>query len=346
MNVSIKNIANLVGGKFDGDGEIKINNLARIDDAKNGDLTFLYRSDFEKFYKATKSSAIIVKNGFNKTRSDLIHIEVDKPENAFTHILLHYFSPYFPLQGIDTTSFIDKNAQVGENTAIGRNVVISAGCKIGSNVKIFHNTVILENVEIGDNTILFQNVSIRENCTLGKRVIVHPGAVIGSDGFGYYRDEKGINRKVPQIGNVVIEDDVEIGANSAIDRAALGSTIIKKHVKIDNLVQVGHNVFIDENSALSGQAGISGSCRIGKNCILGGKVGMADHTEIGDNVIIAGVSTVTKKLTKPDVYLGYPAKPIKTAKLLEVHVRNLPDYSERIKKLEEEIKILKEKPGV
>ena len=151
---------------------------------------------------------------------------------------------------------------------IGKNAVISSGCRIGKNVKIFHNSVLLEDVEIGDDCIIFQNVSIREKCIIGNRVIIHAGAVIGSDGFGYYNDDKGVFNKIPQIGNVIIEDDVEIGANSAIDRAAIGSTVIKRGVKIDNLVQIAHNVVIDEDSAMAAQSGVAGSTKIGKHCLL------------------------------------------------------------------------------
>jgi UDP-3-O-[3-hydroxymyristoyl] glucosamine N-acyltransferase len=342
LSIKLSEIAKLVGGKLIGDVDVVINSVAKIDEAGKGDLTFLYLSHYEKFFASTGASAILVKPDFNKTRSDISYIEVDAPEKAFASIIINFFSPEFKLDGIDKTAFIDPSSSLGNNAALGKNVVIGANCVIGDNVKVFHNTVLLDNVEVGDNSILFQNISVRENSKIGKRVIIHPGAVIGADGFGYQKDGKGVYHKVPQIGNVVIEDDVEIGANSTIDRAAIGSTIIKKGSKIDNLVQIAHNVSVGSNTVMSAQSGVSGSVKIGNNSILAGQVGIAGHLEIGDNVILVAQSGVSKSLTKPGMYFGTPAKEFKTAKILEAHIRNLPEYLERIKKLEEEIKELKE----
>ena len=299
-------------------------------EAGKGDLTFLYLSHYEKFFTSTGASAILVKPGFNKTRSDISYIEVDSPEKAFAAVIINFFSPEFKLNGIDKTAFVDSSSSLGKNVALGKNVVIGANCVIGNSVKIFHNS------------ILFQNISVREDCKIGNRVIIHPGAVIGADGFGYQKDEKGVYHKVPQIGNVILEDDVEIGANTTIDRAALGSTIIKKGTKIDNLVQIAHNVSVGNNTVMSAQSGVSGSVKIGNNVILAGQVGLAGHLEIGDNVILVAQSGVSKSISKPGVYFGTPAKEFKTAKILEAHFRNFPEYVERIKKLEEEIKKLKD----
>jgi len=343
MQIALKEIAKLVNGKIVGDSDITISSLAKIDEAKNSELTFLYLPAYEKFFANTKASAILVKPEFNKSRNDITYIEVEEPDKAFSALIMHFFSPSFYLKGIDKTASIDSSAELGTNVALGKNVVLSAGCKIGSNVKIFHNTVLLENVEIGSDALIFQNVSIREDCKLGNRVIVHPGTVIGSDGFGYKQDEKGVYQKIPQIGNVIIEDDVEIGANVTIDRAAIGSTIIKKGVKIDNLVQIAHNVVVDENSVMSAQVGISGSTKIGKNCILAGQVGIVGHIEIADGTILTAQSGVSKSIRKPGYYFGSPVKELKTAKLIEAHSRNLPDYYKRITQLEEEVKMLKEK---
>lgn len=345
MKIALKEIADLVNGKLHGAGDLEISAVARIDDAKPGEITFLYLPAYEKYFPQTKASAIIVKPDFKKTRDDINYIEVDEPSKAFTKIIIHYFSPEFTIKGIDKTSFVDKSVKLGKNVALGKNVVISAGCKIGNNVKIFHNTVLLENVEVNDESIIFQNVSIRENCKIGKRAIIHPGAVIGSDGFGFNPDEKGVYHKVPQIGNVLIEDDVEIGANVTIDRAAVGSTLIKNGVKIDNLVQIAHNVIIDENSVLASQVGIAGSTKVGKNCILAGQVGVIGHIELADKTVLTAQSGVSKSITKPGYYFGSPAKELRTAKTIEAHIRNLPGYSDRIKQLEEEVKSLKEQLG-
>jgi UDP-3-O-[3-hydroxymyristoyl] glucosamine N-acyltransferase len=342
LSIKLSEIATLVGGKIFGNADVSIKSVARIDEAGEGDLTFLYLSHYEKFFPTTGASAILVKPEFNKTRSDISYIEVGSPEKAFAAVIINYFSSKFELQGIDETSFIHKSSTLGKNVALGKNVVIGANCRIGDNVKIFHNTVLLENVDVGDNSILFQNVSVREYCKIGKRVIIHPGAVIGADGFGYQKDENGVYHKVPQIGNVVLEDDVEIGANSTIDRAALGSTIIGKGSKIDNLVQIAHNVSLGNNTIMSAQSGISGSVKVGNNSIIAGQVGVSGHLEIGDNVILIAQSGVSKSISKPGVYFGSPAKEFKTAKILEAHFRSFPEYVERIKKLEAEIKTLKE----
>lgn len=342
LSIKLSEIASLVGGKIFGNADVSIKSVARIDEAEKGDLTFLYLPAFEKYLQSTGASAILVKPDFNKSRDDISYIEVDSPEKAFTAVIINYFSPKFELQGIDETSFIHKSSTLGKNVALGKNVVIGANCRIGDNVKIFHNTVVLDNVEIGSDSMIFQNVSIREDCKIGKKVIIHAGAVIGADGFGYQKDDKGVYNKVPQIGNVIIEDDVEIGANTTIDRAALGSTVIKKGVKIDNLVQIAHNVSVGNNTVMSAQSGVSGSVKIGSNVILAGQVGIAGHLEIADNVILMAQSGVAKTISKPGLYFGSPSKEAKTAKILEAHFRSFPEYVERIKKLEAEIKTLKE----
>lgn len=342
MQIKLEEAAGLIGGKILGSKVLIINNLAKIEEAAQGDLTFLYHPAYQKYFLTTKASAILVKPGFEKVRDDITYIEVDEPGKAFSKLLIQYCTPEFPLEGIDPTAFIHPDAVIGENVALGKNVVISKNCRIGNNVKIFHNSVLLEDVEIGDDTLIFQNVSIREKCIIGKRVIVHSGTVIGSDGFGFFPDETGTYIKIPQVGNVIIEDDVELGANVTIDRAALGSTIIKKGVKIDNLVQIAHNVVVGENTVISAQAGISGSTKIGKNCILAGQAGLVGHIQIADGVIVMAQSGISKSLSKPGAYFGSPAKEHKISLKQEAYLRNLPDYAERIKQLEVQLKKLEE----
>lgn len=343
MHFSLKDLANFINGKIIGDENLIIKSVARIDEASSGDISFIYLPAYEKFQDTTKASALIVNPDLKKTREDISYIEVEKPDIAFFSILRHFFSPKFELIGIDKTAYISPTAKIGNNVAIGKNVVISDGCIIGDNTKIFHNTTILQNVEIGEDCLIFSNISIRENCKIGSRVIIHSNTVIGSDGFGYNKNQAGQYVKIPQIGNVIIQDDVEIGSNVSIDRAAMGSTIIKQGCKLDNLIQVAHNVVIGENTAISAQSGISGSTKIGKNCILAGQVGIADHLEICDNVIIMAQSGVSRNVNKPGFYFGSPIKEHKTALKLEAHFRNLPDYVERIKKLETELKNLQDK---
>jgi UDP-3-O-[3-hydroxymyristoyl] glucosamine N-acyltransferase len=346
MNFTAQDAARLTGGIISGNKNITLTGVARIEEAKKGELTFLYHPSYEKYFKTTKATAILVKPGFIKSRDDIIYIEVESPEKAFSNIIVNYFKPGYNLEGIDSTAFIHKTALVGRDLVLGRNVIISGGCKIGNNVKIFHNTVILDNVEIGDDSLIFQNVSIRESSIIGSRAVIHAGAVIGSDGFGFNPDEKGVYQKIPQVGNVILKDDVEIGAGTTIDRAALGSTIVGYRTKIDNLVQIGHNVVVGEDTVISAQTGISGSCKIGSNCIIAGQVGIAGHLTIGDKVVLLAQSGITKSLLKPGYYFGYPAKELKISHRLEAHIRSLPDYSERIRELEKEVKKLKQQSKV
>lgn len=339
----MKDAASLIGGKIFGNENLFINNISKIEEAKKGDLTFLYLPAYEKYFPSTQASAIIVKPGFNRSRDDITYIEVNSPNKAFFRLVDHFFKPAITLTGIDSTAFVAEGAVIGENVSLGRNVVISRGCRIGNNTKIFHNTVLLDDVVIGENSLIYQNVSIREKCIIGSNVIIHSGTVIGSDGFGYSRNEDGSYMKIPQIGNVIIEDDVELGSNVSVDRASIGSTIVKKGAKIDNLVQIAHNVVIGENTAISAQTGISGSTKVGKNCIFAGQVGLVGHVEIADNVIIVAQSGVSKGISKPGTYFGSPAKEFKTALKLEALIRNLPEFADRIKTLENTIKELEEK---
>jgi UDP-3-O-[3-hydroxymyristoyl] glucosamine N-acyltransferase len=343
MKIGVREIASLIDGKISGDDTLEISNVAKIEDAKSGELTFLYLSSYEKYFPTTKASAIIVKTRFNKTRSDITYIETEFPEKAFFKVVKKYFLPQFPLVGIDPTAFIHSTAKIASNAAIGKNVVVSAGCNIGENTKIFHNTTLAENVSIGSRCLIHSNVSIREDSKIGNNVIIHSGTVVGSDGFGYSTNEKGEYEKIPQIGNVIIEDDVELGSNVSIDRAAIGSTIIKRGCKIDNLVQIAHNVVLGEHTVISSQTGVSGSTKVGDHCILAGQAGLVGHIEIGNNVVITAQSGVSKSILKPGYYMGSPARDIKTAQKMGVHLHNLPEYAKKISELENEINTLKEK---
>jgi len=338
MNLTLQEASDFIGGKIIGDRNLVIKNLSKIEEAQPGDHTFLYLPLYEKFLPSTGASAVIVKPGFKIKRDDISYIESSEPNKAFFKLIKRYFTPDFPLKGIDPAAFIDPSVKIGKNFAAGKNVVISARCSIGNNVKIFHNTVILEDVEIGNDCLLFQNISIREGCKIGDRCIIHANSVIGSDGFGYEQDEKGVFQKIPQIGNVVIEDDVEIGSNVSIDRASIGSTLIKRGTKIDNLSQIAHNVVIGEDTIISSQVGVSGSTKVGNNCFILGQVGLTGHIEIGNKVILIAQSGVSKSILKEGTYFGSPAKEVKSAFQIEAHIRNLPKYSEKITQLEKQIK--------
>lgn len=336
-NITVKEAADLVGGKIIGSEETELKNIAKLEEAQPGDLSFLYLPSYEKYLETTNASAVLIKPETKKTNKATTYIEVENPNLALQKIVITFFKPEIKVSGIDASASIDSSAKIGKNVTLGKNTVISAGCKIGDNSVILHNSVMMENSLIDENSLIYPNVTIRENCMIGKNVIIHSGTVIGSDGFGYTPDEKGVYTKVPQIGNVVIQDDAEIGSNVSIDRAAMGSTLIKKGAKIDNLVQIAHNVVIGEHTVISAQTGVSGSAKVGNHCIVAGQVGFVGHIEIADGVIIGAQSGVSKSIKRAGKYFGYPAKELGVSLRLESHVRNLPGYAEKIKNLEEKI---------
>lgn len=341
--MTAKVLSELFGLEIVGNIEANISNVAKLEDAKEGDLTFFSDSKYVKYLKDTKATVIIVKKDFTDYELAKTYIKADNPYIIFLMIVDKFFKPIITLDGIDVTACIEKSCNVECNVAIGKNVVISANSSIGKDTKIFHNCVIGENVKMGENCLIYPNVSIADKTVIGNNVIIYSGAVIGTDGFGYLRDENGNHVKIPQIGNVVIEDDVEIGANTCIDRAALGSTVIKKGTKLDNLVQIGHNVQIGEQTAISSQTGVSGSTKIGSYCTFGGQVGLADHIEIGDKVMIGAKSGVSRSIPSNNAYMGIPAKDFKKFTRIEAHIRNIEDYANRIKILEKTIEELKNK---
>lgn len=345
MKIEISRIAELTSAIVSGKPESTVNRLAKIEEALPGDLTFLSNSSYEKYFPDTKATAIFVKIGFKKVREDIIYLEVPDPNKAFLIVLNAFFTPVRELTGIDATASIAVGVKLGENVAIGKNVVIEEGCTIGAGTMILHNTVIMKNTVLGENCLIYPNVTVREETVIGNRVILQPGVVLGADGFGYAPNEKGQYQKIPQIGNVILEDDVEIGANTTIDRAALGSTIVKRGSKIDNLVQVAHNVSVGSDTVISSQAGIAGSTKVGNNCVLAGQVGLTGHIEIGNQVVIGAQSGVSKSIPQPGMYFGYPAKELKTSLKLEAHIRNLPDYVKRITELEKKLAELSAKTG-
>lgn len=342
MEITVQEVADLVQGKIYGDPTFTILGISKIHEAKKGDLTFLYLSTYQKHIDSTNASVILVNSQFQKTRDDLIYIEVEKPDAAVQTLIRDIFGTPKLIEGIDPSASISPSAEIGEDVNIGKNVVIAGNCRIGDRTTIYHNTVILENSIIGSQSIIYPNSTICHDCIIGNNVIIHPNTVVGSDGFGYTINENGEHSKVPQIGNVIIEDEVELGSNVSIDRAALGSTIIRRGVKIDNLVQIAHNVEIGENSALSGQVGIAGSTIVGKNCIFGGQVGLSGHIKITDGVMVGAQGGVSKSLTEPGKYFGAPAKNYRVAFKEEAHIRNLEKYSKQINELVQKVKQLEE----
>ncbi len=334
----------LQGFEFEhsGDLEIEIKNARSIEKAKKGDISIVIRREYLNIIEKIKASAIITHSRFNKKifnenfKGEAV-IFSKEPLFLWAKILERLYPQNEKEFHISKTAVIGKNVKLGENVYIGENTVIEDNVIIGNNTVIKHNVTVEEGVKIGNNTLIYSNVSIRKNSIIGNRVIIHPGVIIGSDGFGYAPTPSG-SYKIPQIGIVRIEDDVEIGANSCIDRAALEETIIGKGVKIDNLVQIGHNVIIGKNTIIAGMTGVAGSTRIGENCLIGGAVGIADHVIIGNNVKIAGGTGVTGNIPDNKIVAGYPMMDMKTWRIVFGTLRNFPSFKKKLDKLSEKTK--------
>jgi len=336
MELSLAEITNFVQGSLEGDGSVKIRGVAKIEEAGSGEITFISNPKYAKFIDSTDASAVLVRKDFPETKKSIIRTE--NPYISFLKILNMFNPPRLIIpQGIHHTAVIEDSATLGNKSHIGVLVYIGAKSRIGNNVTLYPGVVIGPEVEIGDNTLIYANVVVRENVKIGNNVIVHSGTVIGSDGFGFAREGQEY-LKIPQVGTVVIEDDVEIGANCSIDRATLGQTVIRKGAKLDNLIQIAHNVEVGENTVIAAQTGISGSTKIGKNNIVGGQVGFVGHIDTGENVTIGAQSGVSKSLAANTVHFGYPARPIMQAKREEAALRKLPDLLKRISDLEEKLK--------
>ncbi|MBN2090360.1 UDP-3-O-(3-hydroxymyristoyl)glucosamine N-acyltransferase [candidate division KSB1 bacterium] len=335
-SLTLNQICQITNGRLSGDGEIVINRSVRLDEAKPGDLTFIAAPKYAKNLENCQATALIVYPEFNHPiTTNLIYVA--DPFTAFFKVVTAMTPATEPLEpGIHPTAIIAEGTTLGENIAIGPYVIIGKNCQIAENVQIYAGTTILNHVDIGANTRIYQNVSIREGCVIGERVIIHPGAVIGADGFGF-RNLNGTIQKIPQLGYVIIEDDVEIGANTCVDRAIVGATRIGKGSKLDNLVQIAHNVVIGENTVIAGQAGIAGSSQIGNGVVIAGQVGIADHIKIGDFAILAAQAGITKDVAPKIVVSGYPAREHFRAKREEAVIRNLPELSKLLSELKKRV---------
>jgi len=339
---TLSEIAGHIGGQLVGNANIQIEGTAEIDKAIRGTITFLANLKYKHFLETTGASAVIIDKKI-PFKPHIPYIVVDDAYFAFLKVFL-LFNPRKELlpPGIHETAIVDPGAVLGEAVAIGANVYIAPGVYIGKGTKIFPNTVILNNVHIGEDCLIYPNVSIREDCQIGNRVIIHNGVVIGSDGFGFAPHE-GKFHKIPQVGKVVIEDDVEIGANATIDRATMGETRIKAGAKLDNLVHIAHNVVVGGNTVMAAQTGISGSTKIGRNVMIGGQVGTVGHITIGDGAQIGAQSGVSKDVKPGEIVFGYPARPIMKTKRIEATLNNLPALLKRIRQLEKKIEELQKK---
>jgi len=342
MVLRLGEIAERLGGQIVGDASLLIQGIAPIEEAKAGEIAFVANAKYLKKGSETGASAIIVKEALPEvTKSFLV---IDDPYYAFARLLSIFHPPRQYPPGVDPRASIGKDVILGEGTFVGPLVIIEDGVKIGKGVQIRAGVFVGEGSEIADETILYPNVTIREGVKIGERVIIHSGTVIGSDGFGF-APHKGRHYKIPQVGGVIIEDDVEFGANCTVDRAVLGQTVIGRGTKIDNLVQIGHNVTIGNDTILVAQVGISGSVKIGHHVILAGQVGVSGHLSIGDHVVVGGKSGVTKNIASKQMVSGFPPVPHKNWLKREAAVRQLPALKKQLIALSKKMESL-EKQGL
>jgi UDP-3-O-[3-hydroxymyristoyl] glucosamine N-acyltransferase len=343
MEFTAKAIAEFLTGEVVGNPEIKINNIAKIEEAKPGTLAFLANAKYNKYLYTTEASIVLINKDFEieeEVKATLI-----KVENAYESFakILELAEQSRPVkQGISSLAFIEKSAKIGDGVYIAPFVYIGEDCIIEDNTKLFPHVFIDDNVTVKKNSTINSGVKIYHECMVGENCIIHAGAVIGSDGFGFAPDENNVYRKIPQLGNVIVEDNVEIGSNTTIDRATMGSTFIKKGAKLDNLNQIGHNVQIGENTVIAAQSGIAGSSKIGKNCQFGGQAGIAPHIEIADGVKIVPQSGIPNTIKEENsVVMGTPAFNIREYQKSFIVYKQLPDLYKRVKQLEKEIEKLK-----
>lgn len=335
-SLNLKEAADLVGGNLEGDSAVTILGVAGIKEAKKGDIAFISNAKYLPFLLETEASAVIVGRDVEATGKKPL-IRVDNPSRAFTKLITYFKPPAEPrLPGIHPTAVVDSSVKMGTGVHIGPHVVLEAGVQIGDRASIGAGVFIGYESIIGCDTLIYPNVTIREETTIGECVIIHGGAVIGSDGFGY-DTMGGKHTKIPHLGTVLIEDDVEIGANVCIDRGRFQKTVIRKGVKIDNLVQIAHNVEIGEHSLIISQAGISGSTKLGANVVLAGQAGLVGHIELGDSVIVGAGAGVTKSVPAGTIVLGSPAKPITEQKRIFALIARLPELFREFADLKKKI---------
>ena len=337
MQFTAQQIALLVSGTIQGNPDTTVTSFGKIEEAEAGQLSFLANPKYEEYLYTTKASLVIVNENLQLQKNiTATLVRVKDAYSAFATLLTTYQNVKAQQKkGIETPSHIASSATLGTDVFVGAFAYIGEKVSIGNNSKIFPGAYIAENVSIGINTTIHAGVKIYEDCLIGNDVIIHAGTVIGSDGFGFAPQPDGSYQKVPQIGNVIIEDQVEIGANTTIDRATMGSTIIKKGVKLDNLIQIAHNVEIGSQTVIAAQTGISGSTKLGQKIMIGGQAGIAGHLTIANGVKIAGGAGVTKNLDgEGKSYAGFPAEDAKQSLKAQVYTRQLPELEKRVKELE------------
>ena len=346
MEFSAQQIADILDGEVVGNPDITIHGVSKIEEGQKGTLSFLANPKYEEHIYSTAASIVIVDDAFQpqqKIADGCTLIRVREPYSSFAKLLEFYDKAIGKKPGIENMSFIAGSAKIGEEVYIGAFAYIGEDVMIGNNVHIYPHAFVGDNVKIGDNTIIYPGAKIHRDCIIGEHCTLHAGAVIGADGFGFAPNSENNYQKVPQIGNVILEDHVSIGANTCVDRATLGSTIIRKGVKLDNLVQIGHNVIVGENTVMAAQAGVAGSAKLGRNIMLGGQVGIIGHIDLADGTKVGAQSGLAKGPRKENtVLLGSPAIDADEQKKMWMASRRLPQILERLKEVEEEIKKLKD----
>jgi UDP-3-O-[3-hydroxymyristoyl] glucosamine N-acyltransferase len=347
MKINAASIAQLVNGKVEGNETAEVNSFGKIEEAKQGQLAFLANPKYEDYLYTTQASIIIINENYElKQPVSATLIRVADAYGAFANLLQKYQEMMqAQLTGIQQPSYIDASAKLGENIFVGAFTYIGENVSIGDNTKLYPGVYIGNDVKIGDNTILHPGVKIYFGCSVGNNVTIHAGTVIGADGFGFAPQDDGSYKKVPQIGNVVVEDNVEIGSNTTIDRATVGSTIIHKGTKLDNLIQIAHNVEIGSNTVIAAQSGVSGSTKIGNNAMIGGQVGIVGHLQIADGAKINAQSGVSKSIKQKNTAVtGSPAYDYTSALRSQALTRNLPQMEKRLAELEKLVQqLLQEK---
>ncbi|GAB4312563.1 MAG: UDP-3-O-(3-hydroxymyristoyl)glucosamine N-acyltransferase [Bacteroidales bacterium] len=345
MEFSARDIARILNGSIEGNPDVTVNNVSKIEEGKPGTITFLANPKYTQYIYSTNASIVIVRNDFqaeNPVSATLIRVE--DPYTAFAKLLEAYNQIKQDKKGISDLAYIDSSATVGNDCYVGEFAYIGRNVSVGNNCRIYPQVYLGDNVVVGDNTTLYPGVKIYAENKIGSDCIIHAGVVIGSDGFGFAPQQEGNYSKVAQIGNVIVEDHVEIGANTTIDRATLGSTIIRKGVKLDNLIQIAHNVEIGEHTVISAQTGVSGSTKIGKFCMIGGQVGFINHITIADEVKIAAQSGVGKSITeKGAIVQGSPAFEISKYRKSYIHFRNLDNLARELNSLRKRLDELENK---
>lgn len=344
MEFTAQQIADFLHGTIEGDPDVKVGTFSKIEEGYSGTLTFLANPKYEHFIYDTNASIVLVNSDFVPTspiRATLVRVP-----NAYTGLaMLMNMVEQFKVKkkGIDSTAYIASSASVGDNCYVGTMAYIGEGTTIGKNCMIYPHAYVGDHVKIGDNSTIYPHVTIYNDCIIGQNCIIHAGVVIGSDGFGFAPEGEKYN-KIPQIGNVILEDDVEVGANTTIDRAVMGSTIIHQGVKLDNLIQVAHNVEIGEHTVMAAQVGLAGSTKIGKHCSFGGQVGIAGHLHIADKVQLGAQSGVMRDITDAgNKLLGSPANPAKDQMRSNAVFVKLPEIYKSLYQLQKEVEELKKK---